>query len=297
MILVTGAGGFIGFRLVEALAEEHEVRGLIHDAAEERRVRAAGAEVHVGDVTDPASLDGAFDDVERVVHLAAVIRPPARFGPVNVEGSRNVVEAAKAAGVDRFVQMSVLGADPDADHPYLASRGRAEQAVRDAGIDAAVVRASLVYGPGDHVVSLLSEMAQGPVTPVPGDGRVRLAPIRVEDAVACLVRIVEGDRTGLVEIGGPDALSYEELVEAVVARVNPRSRVMHVPRPLAKVGAWFMQMRGQETSPQEIDLLLAGDSVPGDNAAPGLVDELVPPDVGLNYLGPTGAYGQPDLVT
>lgn len=296
MLLVTGAAGFIGSNLVDALTDGgHDVRGLVRRRGQVEALEATGAEAHLGDVTDPGSLGGAFAGVDVLVHLAAVIRPPDDYEPVNVAGTRNVVDAAHGAGVDRFVQMSVLGADPEADHPYYRSRGQAEAIVREAGLDATILRSSLVYGPGDHVVSLISELAQGPVTPVPGSGDVRMAPIHVDDLVAALVRIVEDPPSQRVlEVGGPDELTYEELVRNVVRRVNPRSRVQSVPTSLAKVGAWVMQMRGMETSPTEIDLLGAGDDLPRDNAIASLIDdEPEGVDAGLNYLGAVGPYGEP----
>lgn len=300
MILVTGATGFIGSRLVDALvAADRGVRGLARQPAKLDEVENRGAEAHLGDVADPGSLEGAFEGVDQVVHLAAVIRPPRDFEPVNVEGTRTVLDRAVSADVDRFLHMSVLGADPGADHPYLRSRGRAEDAVRDSGLDATIVRSSLVYGPGDHVVSTIRDLTRGPVTPVPGSGDVRLAPIRVDDLVDVLVRIVDAPpKRRVVEVGGPDVVTYEELVQNVVNRVNPRSRIRHVPRVLAKAGAWLMQKRGMETSPAEIDLLFAGDNVPEDNAVPELLEESpVGLDEGLNYLGPTGAYGEPGPLT
>lgn len=348
-VLLTGATGFIGSRLLGALLDEgHRVRALVrrpvqigeveravtgtaraqantkpqkaqpgprdeaddgaHHGPTDEEAPTGPVTAFLGDVTDRASLEAAFSGgggagasgpPDAIVHLAAVIRPVDRYAPVNVQGTRHMVDAATTHGVDRFVQMSVLGADPDADHPYLRSRGSAEQAVRTSGLDWTIVRPSLVYGPGDHVVSLLAEMVQGPVTPVPGEGDTRLAPIHVDDLVPCLVRALDDAHVGRVlELGGPDVVAYHRLVQHVVNRVNPRSRVRHVPRFLAKAGAWLMARRGMETSPAEVDLLFTGDTVPADNAAPGLLKEAPRGlDVGLKYLGPTGAYGEPGPLT
>lgn len=333
-VLVTGATGFIGSRLVDALvADKRHVRAIVRRPAQvaevERDGDRDGVTAFLGDVTDRASLDAAFEGgggggagtaggtgggaattagggatagsgpPGAVVHLAAVIRPPSRYEAVNVQGTRNVVDAAASHGVDRFVHVSVLRADAKADHPYLRSRGLAEHAVQGSGLDWTVVRPSLVYGPGDHVVSLVAQICQGPVTPVPGDGRVRMAPVHVEDLVPCVKAALGPDHVGdVLELAGPDVVTYKELVQHIVNRVNPRSRIRHVPRPLAKVGAWVMARRGYETSPTEVGLLSTGDNVPADNDAPDLLGEAPRGlDEGLKYLGPTGAYGEPGPLT
>lgn len=299
MILLTGATGFIGSNLLDALVEEeHRVRALVRKPAQTDEVDGPNVEAYLGDVTDTGSLEGAAEGVDQVVHLAAVIRPPSRYEPVNVGGTRNLVDAAVTADVDRFVHMSIVGADPEADHPYPRTRGQAEEIVEASGLDATIVRSSLVYGPGDHVVSTIAELSQGPVTPIPGDGSTRIQPIHVDDVVDVLTRVVDDPPTArTIELGGPDVVTYKELVQNVVDRVNPRSRVHHVPKALAKIGAWVLWKRGVETSPAEVDLLSVGDNVPASNDAPDLLDDdLCGIDVGLGYLGSVGPYGEPDGV-
>lgn len=243
MILVTGGTGFIGQRLVARLVEGGEkVRVLARGVRQARLPQ--GVEVVKGDVRTGEGLPQAMEGVERVVHLVAIIREVGdqTFDGVIGQGTKNVVDAAKAVGVKKFVHQSALGARDDPYYRYHKAKWDAEQAVIQSGLRYTILRPSLVFGPGDEFFTPLAALVRwNPVVPIAGDGRTRFQPIWLEDVVTCLLQCLkEGvhDDT-IVEIGGPEHLTYDALVDVVKAIIGARRLKAHIPiflmRPIASL--------------------------------------------------------------
>ncbi|MFQ6019890.1 MAG: SDR family oxidoreductase, partial [Dehalococcoidia bacterium] len=219
MILVTGGSGFIGKRLVARLAEEGErVRVLA------RGVRQAqlpeGVETAQGNAMTGEGLPQAMDGVERVVNLVAIIRQAGgqTFDGVIRQGAENAVNSAVAAGVKKFVHQSAIGAHDDPHYLYHKAKWDAEQAVSRSGLKYTIVRPSLVFGEGDGFFPTLAGLIRwNPVVPIAGDGKSRFQPIWVEDVVTCLIQCLRDGvhDNAIVEIGGPEHLTYEEMVDIV----------------------------------------------------------------------------------
>ena len=174
MILVTGATGFIGRRIVTRLVERgEEVRRLVRPVPNPRASGLPAVHFVTGDVTDRDSLRAACEGVDMVVHTVAVIREKGRttFEAVNVQGTRNVVEAAEQAGVRKIVHLSAIGAAPDPQYPYLRSKWEGEEAVVNSKLRHVVMRPSLVFGPGDEFINALAATIRvGPVVRLSGRG-------------------------------------------------------------------------------------------------------------------------------
>lgn len=229
-VLVTGATGFLGRRVVPALlADGQAVRVMVRQPGSEAVFTAPPTEVCYGDVSDPDALAEACRDIRAVIHLVAVIRGSARqFDAINRQGTANVAAAARDAGsVRRFVQVSALGAANAPQRQYLYSKWQGEQAVRQAGLAAyTIIRPSLIYGPGDEFTTAVASLVRvAPLTPVIGSGNNRLQPIHVDDVARCAVAAARGNLRGnrTVAIGGPEQLSYNAIV-GVVARAMGRRR-------------------------------------------------------------------------
>ncbi|MSQ07096.1 MAG: NAD-dependent epimerase/dehydratase family protein, partial [Dehalococcoidia bacterium] len=209
-VLVTGATGFLGRRVVRELLDRgHRVRALVHTPGREALLPPGSVTVHQGSVSQPESLAAACWGVDAVVHLVAIIRRSkgASFDDVNRQGTANVVAAAKAAGgVQKLVHVSVIGAADNPALPYLQSKWQGEQAVVNSGVPYTILRPSLLFGEGDEFLNTLAGLVRVlPVVPVVGSGRNQFQPIAAEDLAKCVALALERPPLNgqTIEIGGP----------------------------------------------------------------------------------------------
>jgi NADH dehydrogenase len=274
-VLVTGGTGFIGPHVVHSLrARETPVRALVRDPARATRLAAWGVELVVGDVTDPASLRAACGGVDAVVHLVAIIRgQPADFERVMAEGTRNVVAAAQEAGVRRFVLASALGLDEGSKDavPYFAAKWEMERAVRESGLDYVIFRPSFVFGRDGGVLPTFVRLARyAPVTPVIGSGRQRLQPIWIED-LAEYYALAIGEQAAVnrvFELGGPDAVSWNEFWERLKRVLGVRRPSVHVPVGAMRFQATLTErLPGAPVTRDQLTMLELGDNVVTDPSA------------------------------
>ncbi|HEX5815530.1 MAG TPA: NAD-dependent epimerase/dehydratase family protein [Methylomirabilota bacterium] len=184
-VFITGGTGFVGRAVIQALrAEGYAVRCLVRRGSEPD-LRGFGAIERVeGDVMARQTLDDGLAGCDAVVHLVGIIRERPAIGStferVHVQGTQNVLGAAAAAGVRRYLHMSALGARAGARSRYHRTKWAAEEAVRSSPLPWTIFRPSIVYGPGDEFVTMLRGMIEGlPVVPVIGSGRQRLQPVPV----------------------------------------------------------------------------------------------------------------------
>lgn len=236
-IAVIGATGFVGSHLVPHLAAAgHRVVGISRDG---RRLSEwdASVEARAADVTRD-DLDAALDGAEGAVHLVAIPRETGgrRFEEVNVAGTRRAVEAAERAGVRRFVHLSVLGVSDDPALAYLHSKWRGEEAVRSSRLEWVVLRPSLMFGTGDGFFSLVKATLRwwSPgVVAIPGRGDTRFQPLSVDDLAIAVERCLTEDRArSIYELGGPDHVTYREIVDEVMRATGMRRLKLGLPIPL-----------------------------------------------------------------
>lgn len=242
-IAITGGTGFVGIHTTRALAAAgHEVRLLARGTR--GGPRPAGAQWMRADVVSGDGLADGMRGCDAVVNLVAIIREKGRqtFTRVNAEGTAHVVRAAAEAGVGHLVHLSAIGVDPDPRFSYLASKWEGEQAVRGGTVPFTVLRPSLVFGPGDGFFTVLAQLIRrNPVVPIVGDGRALFQPIAVSDLARIVALCIErGPSRAVHEVGGPDQLTYEQIVDVIKAETGrARRRNVHVPvgamLPLAMV--------------------------------------------------------------
>lgn len=262
-ILVTGGTGFVGSHLVRRLAaRRRDVRVLVRSGRKAQAVQGLGLEPVGGDVTDLESLRRACQGVDSVVHLVAVIveRGPATFQAINVGGTANVVRAAQETGVRRLVHMSALGARRDPRFPYLDSKGRGEELVKASGLNYTILQPSIQYGEGDGFLNRLAGLARvSPVLPIAGEGSTRFQPVWVEDVVTCVERVLDGaEHAGeSLPFGGPEYLTYEQMVDLVVRTLGLHRWKLHIPMALMTPVATLMErvMPDPMVTPGQLDLL------------------------------------------
>jgi uncharacterized protein YbjT (DUF2867 family) len=258
VILVTGATGFIGPSIVEALrARDEQVRCLVRNPTEPaaERLRGQGCEVVQGDMTDAASLRRAVEGCEVVVHLVS-IRQGRReqFERIMSQGTRDLVAAAQEAGVRRFLLQSALGVTEETkdEVPYYAAKWEMEQAVKSSGLEWVIFRPSFVFGRGGGILATFSRISRlAPVTPVVGTGTQRIQPIWLDDLAAIVAAAVRTPAAAnrMFELGGPDALDWNEFWERLKRAQGIRRPSLNVPMGLMRLNA-----RVTERMPGEIPL-------------------------------------------
>ena len=268
-VLLTGGTGFVGPKVAYALrAREHDVRVLVRSPQRAKKLQTWGCELAEGDVTDEDSLGRAAEGCEAVVHLVAIIKGSRQdYDRVMVGGTESLLAAAKKAGVRRFVLMSALGASEQNRElvPYFGAKWAMEQAVSGAGLEHVVFRPSFVFGKDGGVLpTFLRQVKLSPVTPVLGDGTIRLQPIWVEDVASFFAQAVEaGDAAGRTfEIGGPDAVTWNELYDRLKSILGVRRGTVHVPFGLVRPVALLVErLPGAPVTRDQLTMLAEG----GDN--------------------------------
>ncbi len=235
MILVTGGTGFVGSNLIKRLRQEGiPVRAIVRDPSKAQALRDLGVDVIRGDISDPGSLEKATIGIERIIHLVGIIQEAtgATFHGVHVDGTRNLLAAARKNSVRHFFYQSALGTRPNASSGYHKTKWAAEELVRASGISYTILRPSLIYGAGDQFTIRLSEMIRlSPLVPVIGSGRSKVQPIYIDDVVMCILKAVTSDccLNEIYEIGGPDQLSYEEVTVAIADAMGVKRPTVHLP--------------------------------------------------------------------
>lgn len=249
MILITGASGYVGNNLVRRLVEAgHPVRAMVHNRAKaEARLADLRSRVEIvtGDVTKPETLAPVMEGVSAVVHLVAVAIEQGNmtYERINTQGTINMVDAAKAAGVTRFINMSQNGATSDSPFRFLASKGKAQDYVAASGLDWTAIRPSVIWGPQDEFANVQARLIKLTplIFPIVGDGKALFQPVWVGDVVEATARSLErDDATGQeYALGGPEVLTYAEIVERVLAALGTRRATVNVPvallRPVVKL--------------------------------------------------------------
>jgi len=286
-VLVTGATGFVGREIVRELPRAgHETHILTRDGyadGTEAAEKGLSAQIHFGNILNPDSLQRACQGMDAVVHLVGIISEIGEntFENIHTRGTKNVVTAARDAGVKRFIQMSALGTRPNAAARYHQSKWAAEEIVRSSGLDWTIFRPSIIYGPGDQFVNRFAGMARfSPVMPVIGDGKVKLQPIPVGDVAICFVKAInERQSIGQTyDLCGGDVLTLEAVMDAIMDVTGRKRLKLRIPPGLAWFQAAmlefvFCRLRGK-ASPLNRDqlVMLREDNVGNPEPANALFD-------------------------
>ncbi len=251
MILVTGASGYVGNNMVRRLVQLGKpVRAMVGNP--DKALKRLGdieskIEIVKGDVTRPETMVEWMKDVDCVIHLVAIaIEKGGRtYEKLNTEGTKNVVDVAKEAGVKRFLNMCQNGATPDHFSRFLRSKGLAQQYVAASGLDWTAFRPSVIWGPQDEFANVQARLVRlSPVIfPVVGDGKAQFQPVWVGDVVEAFVRSIDDPTTigQEYELGGPEVLTYREIVVRVLAALKTRRTLVKIPVPLLRPVVWGMQ--------------------------------------------------------
>jgi NADH dehydrogenase len=246
-LFVTGAGGYVGTRLLRRVQQEHfeRVVALVRNAENlaPDLVERADLEIVVGDLLEPATYADRLEDCDTVIHFAAATgkADAAEYTRVNVEGTRELLECCRSVGVRDFVHISTIAvrfANQSGYH-YASSKAEAESVVSRSGLRHVILRPTMVLGPGAPVLEGLARLARLPVMPVFGSGSVHVQPIGAEDLAEIVLNVLEEDRFegDVIEVGGPEALTIEELLARIRrVRYGRVPRAFHLPlRPIRQL--------------------------------------------------------------
>jgi uncharacterized protein YbjT (DUF2867 family) len=275
VVLVTGATGFVGGHIVRALrGEGRPTRCLVRDPRKATRLAELGCDLVQGDVTDAASLARATEGAAAVIHLVALIAgKPRDFERVMEQGTRDLIAAARTAGVGRWLQMSALGTSDETRDlvPYFHAKWEMEQAVEAAGTPYVIFRPSFVFGPDGGVLPTFARLARySPVMPVPGRGTQRIQPIWADDVAAYFVRALDLDAATnrRFDLGGPDQVTWDELYARLRRTYGRKGVTLHVPLGLMRMQAALLEHLPKPPLTRDmLRMLEAGDNVVGDSAA------------------------------
>ena len=245
-ILLLGSTGFFGRAVAHKLIDQgHQLRVLVRDPMKAAAFKARGAQLMAGDALNPAAVAQAAQGTEHIISLVAVRRNrPQSFLEVNVDGPRMMAEAAKAAGVKSVVLVSAIGARLDAHYKYLTSRWMGEQELAKSGVAGTILRFSLVLAEEGGVLNVFERTAKfGPVIIIPAYGQTQMQPILREDAARCVVDAIDKPELlgKIVELGGPEVLTFETIYEWFLKARNIRKPRLKVPPGLLIPGAAIME--------------------------------------------------------
>jgi len=308
-ITVFGGSGFLGRYVVRALAK----KGWRIKVATRRPNRAfflrpMGQVGQIGfvkcDVADAEQIAQALTGSQAAVNLAGIMFQRGQtFQDVHVDGPAVIAEEAARLGLRALVHVSAIGADPESDADYAATKGEGEKRVREAFPAAIIVRPSLLFGPEDQFFNRFAEMARFlPALPLIGGGRTKFQPVFVGDAAAAIVAALDDPHAQgrTYELGGPTIYSFRELMEIMLTVIERKRIFVPLPFGIAMVKSIFLQLMPKPLITPDQVRLLRHDNVVAPTAhtlkdlgiAPTTVEAEIP-----NYLWRYRAKGEyADLV-
>ena len=298
MILVSGGTGSVGSAVVKYLLNRHEdVAVLGRDASKIYSVFADLVQARQADVRDRASLESAMQGVDVVVNAVQFPTSPIEvrrkgwtFEETDYKGTVNQVEAAKAAGVRRFVYVSGVGAGPESEKHWFRYKHQAEQHLQESGLEWVVVRPTWVFGPDDHALNrLLGFTRYLPVLPLFGDGKQDMQPVFVEDVGGVVGEAARRPEAAnqLFELGGPEVMSMNDVLKTAMDVAGRRRPILHQPMVIGKlIGTVAGILPTPPLSADAVDFIAAPAVADTTNLQRVLAPKLTPLREGLEtYLG------------
>ena len=250
MILVTGGSGYVGSYIVKQLHERGKpVRVLVRDlsfAQQEGRLQGLDIDWTEGDITAPETLNPALDGVSAIIHTVAIAIEKGRgtYESVNAQGTLNLVKAAEAAQVSRFINISQLGADPNLRYRFLASKGLAQEYVVSSTLDWTAFRPAVIWGPEDEFANSFARLVPfSPIIYPVVDKHARFQPVWVEDVATSVTKALNDPATvhQEYELGGPEILTLEEIERRTLKAVGANRIFIPTPRWMIKAIVGLME--------------------------------------------------------
>lgn len=264
-VLLTGATGFVGRTVLsELLQRGYQVVALGRRPAVDPAIPGL---IRVSADVLGSGWERWAEGCEAAIHLVGIIRENPKAGitfrGAHVEATARVLEVCRNLGIQRFLHMSAVGASLNGLTPYHRTKGEAEALVRASNLAWTIFRPSVIFGPGDGFTTTLAQVVgRFPIVPVFGDGSYPLQPIAVEEIAEAFVESLERPETvhQVIELGGPEALSYLEALRRVATSLGKRRFFLRVPLGLARFGVRLAAalFSNPPITPDELTMLLSG---------------------------------------
>ncbi len=273
MILVTGGTGFVGKAVVKKLLEQNQQVCVLSRSAEHMPVNAYLEAVNAS-ILDFDSVKKAVQGCDTIIHLIGIIRESRgqTFEKIHVQGTQNVIQAAKEAGIRKIIHMSALGARPDAVSRYHKTKWKAEELVRSSGIPFVIFKPSIVFGKEDEFINLFAKMIGSfpgiiGFVPVIGSGQNKFQPIWVENVAACFVKAALECRMINKEyvLAGPEIYTYDELLDVIMDILKKKRIKLHFPLGLMRMAARVLEKLPEQLINQDQVIMMEENNI-GDNS-------------------------------
>lgn len=279
LITVFGGTGFVGRHIVRRLAKRGwRIRIATRRPNEALQLKTNGTpgqiELVQANIRDDASVAAALDGADAVVNAVGILFETGKqkFAAVQAQGAARVARLAAEAGIENFVHISAIGADENSASLYAQSKAAGEMALRDAIPQAHILRPSIVVGPEDDFFNRFAAMAMlAPALPLIGGGVTCYQPVSVFDVAAAVEACFTDAPSGLYELGGPDILSFKQLMEMLLAEICRDRLLVPMPFAAAQIIASFAQFMPKPLLTPDQLILLRQDNVV-DEAANGFAD-------------------------
>jgi len=254
---IIGGTGFVGSYIVDALLDAgHEPHVLVRSGSEAKLHRAGECKVTTGDLESPDAVDALVSGCDAVIYNVGILREfPGKgitFEALQYRGAKTVAEAAKRAGVRRFLLMSANGID-SAQTPYQTTKLKAEAMIRDSGLDYTIFRPSVIFGDPrgtmEFATQLYRDMVRVPVPAVgfhtglsPAHGEVLMSPVHVRDVADAFVNALSDESTvgKCFVLGGPEVVSWPQMLQRIAEAVGKRKLILPMPIGFMKLGATLL---------------------------------------------------------
>jgi uncharacterized protein YbjT (DUF2867 family) len=264
MILVTGGTGVVGSAIVAGLQKQGQsVAVLGRDGGKVSRIFGDSVDARIGDVTQvgslPAAMSGADVVIDAVQFPTSPIEVPRRgwtFEKVDYQGTVNQVDAAKAAGVKRYVLVSAVGADLNGPKHWFRFKAMAEQHLQQSGLEWTIVRPSWVYGPRDHALNRLLGFTNFlPFMPMFGSGKQDMQPVFIDDVGRVVAQAATAPEAAnqLFELGGPEVMSMDQVLKTGLEVMGRKRFILHQPIFVGELIGKLMSLQPFITPPLTAD--------------------------------------------
>ena len=253
-VAIIGGTGFVGGYLIDALLDAgHEPHVLVRPGSENKLHRASECRITKGDLGSPDAIDAVVTGCDAVIYNVGILREYPRAGitfeALQYRGAESVAEAAKRAGIRRFLLMSANGID-SAETPYQTTKLRAEAMIRESGLDYTIFRPSVIFGDPrgtmEFATQLYRDMVRMPLPGVgfhtglsPASGEVLMSPVHVRDVADAFASALIDDSTigKCFMLGGPEVVSWPQMLQRIAAAVGKTKFILPMPIGVMKLGA------------------------------------------------------------